>query len=278
MIFAMLVFATQDGISRHLAAEYNPFMVVMIRYWFFAAFVITIAMRKAGGIRAAAATKQPVLQIFRGLLLAAEICVALYGFVVIGLVESHAIFAVYPLIVVALSGPMLGERVGWRRWAAIGVGFVGMLVILAPGMGVFQKTAIIPLISASMFALYALLTRYAARLDSTATSFFWTGTAGAVVMTVFGLSTWEPMTSPDWGWMIALCITGVGGHWLLIRCYEIAEASALQPFAYFHLVFAVLIGVTVFGETLEWNVAIGALIIVAAGVFALLRARKAGLG
>ena len=278
MIFAMLVFATQDGISRHLAAEYNPFMVVMIRYWFFAAFVITIAMRKAGGIRAAAATKQPVLQVFRGLLLAAEICVALYGFVVIGLVESHAIFAVYPLIVVALSGPMLGEKVGWRRWAAIGVGFIGVLVILAPGVGVFQKTAIIPLISAAMFALYALLTRYAARLDSTATSFFWTGTAGAVVMTIFGLSTWEPMTRPDWMWMIALCITGVGGHWLLIRCYEIAEASALQPFAYFHLVFAVLIGVTVFGEALELNVAIGAAIIVGAGIFALLRARRAGQG
>lgn len=275
MIFAMMVFATQDGISRHLAAEYNPFMVVMIRYWFFAAFVITIAMRKAGGIRAAAATGQPVLQIGRGLLLAAEICVALYGFVVIGLVESHAIFAVYPLIVVALSGPMLGEKVGWRRWAAIGVGFIGMLVILAPGVGVFQKTAIIPLVSAAMFALYALLTRFAARKDSTATSFFWTGTAGAVVMTAFGLTTWEPMTPPDWAWMCALCITGVGGHWLLIRCYEIAEASALQPFAYFHLVFAVLIGVSVFGETLDWNVAIGAIIIVAAGVFALLRARQA---
>jgi len=275
MVLAMMVFATQDGISRHLASEYNPFMVVMIRYWFFAAFVITIAMRKAGGIRAAAATKQPVLQIFRGLLLAAEICVALYGFVVIGLVESHAIFAIYPLIVVALSGPMLGEKVGWRRWAAIGVGFLGMLVILAPGMGVFQTTAIIPFISAVMFALYALLTRYAARLDSTATSFFWTGTAGAVVMTVFGLSTWEPMTGPDWAWMFALCMTGVGGHWLLIRCYEIAEASVLQPFAYFHLVFAVLVGVTVFGEALELNVAIGAAIIVAAGVFALIRARKA---
>lgn len=274
MILAMMVFAIQDGISRHLAAEYNPFMVVMIRYWFFAAFVITVAMRKAGGIRAAAATKQPVLQICRGLILAGEICVALYGFVVIGLVESHAIFAVYPLIVVALSGPMLGEKVGWRRWAAIGVGFVGMLVILAPGEGVFQKTAIIPFVAATMFALYALLTRFAARQDSTATSFFWTGTAGAAAVTIFGLTTWEPMTAPDWAWMIALCITGVAGHWLLIRCYEIAEASALQPFAYFHLVFAVLVGVTIFGETLEWHVALGAVIIVAAGVFALLRARK----
>jgi drug/metabolite transporter (DMT)-like permease len=274
MIFAMLVFAIQDGISRHLAAEYNPWMVVMIRYWFFAAFVIAIAMRRAGGIRAAAATKQPLLQVFRGLLLAAEICVALYGFVVIGLVDSHAIFSVYPLLVVALSGPVLGEKVGWRRWSAIGAGFVGMLVILAPGMGAFQTTAIIPVISATMFAVYAILTRFAARKDSTATSFFWTGTAGAVVMTVFGLNTWEPMTGPDWVWMLALCITGVAGHWLLIRCYEIAEASALQPFAYFHLVFAVLIGVVVFKEALETNVAIGALIIVAAGIFALLRARQ----
>ena len=272
MIFAMMVFATQDGISRHLASEYNPFMVVMIRYWFFAAFVIAIAMSKAGGIRAAAATQQPVLQIFRGLLLAVEICVALYGFVVIGLVESHAIFAVYPLLVVALSGPMLGEKVGWRRWAAIGAGFVGMLVILAPGVGVFDPLAIIPFISAAMFALYALLTRYAARKDSTSTSFFWTGTSGAVLMTGVGFHFWEPITTPDWAWMIALCITGVGGHWLLIRCYEISEASALQPFAYLHLVFATVIGITIFGEALSINVAIGAAIIVCAGIFAVWRA------
>ena len=276
MIATTVVFALQDGISRHLAGEYNVLMVVMIRYWFFAAFVIAIAARASGGVRAAARTSQPGVQIARGLLLAAEICVAVLGFTILGLVESHAVFACYPLLIAALSGPVLGEKVGWRRWSAIGVGFIGVLVILQPGMGVFNPWAIIPLISSVMFAVYGLLNRYAARRDSTATSFFWTGTVGAVVMTGVGMWYWEPMAPADWGWMAALCITGVLGHWLLIRCYEAAEASAVQPFAYFQLVFASAMGMMVFSETLRPNVAIGAAIIVLAGLFTLWRERTQG--
>lgn len=273
MVLTTFVFSVQDGISRHLAGEYNVLMIVMIRYWFFAAFVISIAARKAGGVVAAAQTSQPVLQIVRGVLLSTEICVMVASFTILGLVESHAVFTCYPLLVAALSGPILGEKVGWRRWSAIGVGFVGVLIILQPGIGVFDPAAIIPLIAATMFAVYGLLTRYAARRDSTATSFFWTGVTGAVAMTAVGLWAWEPMTQPDWGWMAALCLTGVTGHWLLIKCYEVAEASAVQPFAYLQLVFASVLGIAIFGETVEQNVAIGAGIIVAAGLFTFWRER-----
>jgi len=272
MVATTFVFALQDGISRHLASEYNVLMVVMIRYWFFAAFVVSVAVRQAG-LRAAAATEQPLLQAFRGLLLAAEICVMVLAFVLLGLVESHAVFACYPLLIAALSGPVLGERVGWRRWAAIGVGFLGVLIILRPGFAVFSPAALVPLLSASMFALYGLLTRHVGRRDSTATSFFWTGTVGAAFMTAIGVWFWEPMTAPDWVWMGCLCITGASGHWLLIRTYEVAEASAVQPFAYLQLVFASTIGLVVFGEELAWNVALGAAIVIAAGLFTLWRER-----
>ena len=274
MVATTFIFAMQDGISRHLASEYNVLMVVMIRYWFFAAFVIAVASRRAG-LRAAAATQQPLLQALRGVLLAAEICVMVLAFVLLGLVESLAVFACYPLLVAALSGPVLGERVGWRRWAAIGVGFVGVLIILQPGYAAFSPAALVPLLSATMFALYGLLTRYAGRRDSTATSFFWTGTVGAVVMTAVGIWFWEPMTGPDWLWMAALCVSGAAGHWLLIRAYEVAEASAVQPFAYFQLVFGSALGMLVFGETLEPNVAIGVAVVIAAGLFTLARQRKA---
>lgn len=274
MIATTFVFAVQDGISRHLAENYNVIMIVMIRYWFFAAFVITIATRQSGSIRAAAATSQPILQMSRGALLAIEICVMVTAFVYLGLVESHAIFACYPLLIAALSGPVLGENVGWRRWVAIGIGFVGVLVILQPGYTVFAPAAAIPLLAAFMFALYGLLTRYAARKDSTATSFFWTGTTGAVVMTVAGIWFWEPMTGADWQWMGALCITGALGHWLLIKTYEVAEASAVQPFAYLQLVFASAIGLLLMGETLRPNVALGAAIVVGAGLFTLWRAKR----
>ena len=207
MCATTFVFAVQDGISRHLAAEYNVFMIVMVRYWFFAAFVIAIAIRTQGSIKKAAATTQPILQITRGLLLATEICVMVFAFVKLGLVESHAIFACYPLLIAALSGPILGETVGWRRWIAIAIGFVGVLVILQPGFGVFSPFAVIPLTSAIMFAVYGLLTRYAARRDTAATSFFWTGVVGAVGMTCVGVWFWETMSSPDWIWMSALCVT-----------------------------------------------------------------------
>lgn len=274
MIATTFVFAMQDGISRHLAGEYNVLMVVMIRYWFFAAFVIAVAARKEGSVREAAKTDQPVLQIFRGLLLATEICVMVAGFVFLGLVESHAIFAAYPLLVAALSGPVLGETVGWRRWAAIGVGFAGVLIILRPGFTVFSPAAMFPMASALMFALYGLLTRYVARRDSAATSFFWTGVSGAVAMTAVGIWFWEPMSRVDWYWMALLCVTGALGHFLLIKTYEVAEASAVQPFAYLQLVFASALGLLVFGETLENNVAIGAAVVVCAGLFTFWRERR----
>ncbi|QDY70322.1 DMT family transporter [Qingshengfaniella alkalisoli] len=274
MVSTTLVFAIQDAFSRHLAGEYNVMMIVMIRYWFFGLFVMAIARRQAGSIRNAARTEQPVLQIFRGVLLALEICVMVAGFVVLGLVESHAVFACYPLLIAALSGPVLGERVGWRRWAAIGVGFIGILIVLKPGFGVFKPAAIIPLIAALAFALYGLLTRYAARKDSAATSFFWTGVAGAVVMTFIGIWFWEPMAPSDWGLMAILCVSGAFGHFLLIKCYEVAEASAVQPFAYLQLIFASFVGVTVFNESISLNVVIGAGIVISAGLFTLWRERQ----
>ncbi|HBN32610.1 MAG TPA: EamA family transporter, partial [Rhodobacteraceae bacterium] len=212
MIATTFVFALQDGISRHLAGEYNPVMVVMVRYWFFASFVVVYAMRKSGGFRAAVRTTQLPLQIFRGFLLAGEIIVALISFVYLGLVQTHAIFASYPLMVAALAGPVLGEKVGWRRWVAIGVGFVGMLVVLQPGATVFSPYMLVAILSSLMFAVYGLLTRFVARKDSAMTSFFWTGVAGCAFMTVIGVWFWEPMIGFDWVWMGILCLTGAGGH------------------------------------------------------------------
>jgi drug/metabolite transporter (DMT)-like permease len=276
MVATTFIFAVQDAISRHLAAEYNTIMVITIRYWFFAAFVIALAARSAGGLRRAARTEQPAVQIFRGVLLAAEVCIMVLGFVLLGLVHAHAVFACYPLLIAALSGPVLGEHVGWRRWTAIGIGFVGILVILQPGTGVFTPAALVALAAAFCFALYGLLTRYVARKDSAATSFFWTGIAGAAVLTPPGLWLWEPMSGEDWIWMATLCVTAAVGHFCLIKAYEVAEASAVQPFAYLQLVFATFIGVYILGETLEPNVAIGAAIVVSAGIFTLLRARRKG--
>lgn len=272
MCLTTFVFAMQDGISRFLADEYNVYLVVMIRYWFFAAFVLFLAQRQ-GGVRKMARTKFPVVQIFRGVLLAAEIIVTVLAFTLLGLTETHAIFVSYPLMIAALSGPVLGEKVGWRRWAAIGAGLVGVLIILNPGAGVFSPLAAVPLLGAAMFAVYGLATRYVARGDDAMSSFFYTGVVGCVVMTAVGVFHWEPITGVNLAWMLVLCCSGVLGHWLLIKTYELAEASAVQPFAYLQLPFAAALGMMAFGETLRVNVAIGAAIVVGAGLFTLWRER-----
>lgn len=272
MIAATVVFASQDGISRHLGATYNVMTVVMIRYWFFAAFVVATAAAQGGGIARVARSRALGLQIFRGVLLAAEIVVTILSFVLLGLIESHAIFAAYPLIVAALAGPVLGEYVGWRRRIAIAVGLVGVLVILRPGVRVFSPEALVPLLGAFMFALYALLTRLAARHDGAETSFFWTGIAGAVAISVVGPFFWTPIQgAADMAWMALLCVLGVLGHFLMIKAYAVAEAGTVQPFAYFQLVFITILGVTLFNERPDaWTIA-GAALILAAGLYTLIR-------
>ena len=274
MAVTMLIFAIQDGISQYLAREYNVFFIVMVRYWFFAIFVIVLCSRQAGGLRRVVSTKQPFLQIFRGALLAFEVIVMITSFTLLGLIESHAVFSIYPLLVAALSGPVLKEYVGWKRWSAIFIGFVGVMIILKPTNNVFSLQAIIPLISALMFALYSLLTRYAARQDSTMTSFFWTGIIGAIVMSVVGNSYWTTLESIDWAWLGLLCILACLAHYLLIKCYEVSEASSLQPFAYLQLLFATMIGLWIFSENLETHLVIGALLVVLAGLFAFWRERQ----
>ena len=272
MILVTAIFAGQDAVSRHLAQHYSVMTVVMIRYWAFAVFVVALASARPGGLRAAVRSRRPGLQIFRSVLLVAEICITVVSFVVLGLIGTHAIFAVFPLLVAALAGPVLGEPVGWRRKVAIGIGLVGVLVILRPGFQVFSPEAVIPLVAAFMFALYSLQTRMVARWDDAGTSFFYTGVAGAVAITLVAPFWYTPLHGwADWSWMGLLCVTSILGHFLLIKIYEVAEAGTVQPFAYFQLVFVTIIAVALFGERPDvWTVA-GAALILAAGLYAVLR-------
>ena len=248
-------------------------MIVMVRYWFFGLFIVGQSVRTRNSLREVATTRQPLVQVARGVLLSIQILIMVAGFVVLGLVESHAVFACYPLLVALLAEPVLGERPGWHRRAAVLAGFFGVFIILRPGLTVFSVASLIPLAGAVMFALYILLTRMAARTDSVATSFFWTGIPGVFVTTCAGVFFWEPMTLPDWGWMSALCVTGTLGHYLVIRSYEVSDAGSLQPFSYLHPVFASILGIALFGDELEIPVAAGSVIIVSSGLYLIWRER-----
>ena len=275
MIATSFIFATQDGISRHLAGTYNVLMIVMIRYWILSSVALTWAATQSGGIRGIARTPRPWLQFTRSAVLALEVIIAIQSFVYLGLVETLAIFGCFPLIVAALSGPILGEHVGWRRWSAILLGFVGILIILRPGFRVFDPAALLPICSAILFAFYQILTRLAGRNDSAATSFLWMGVVGAVILTLVGPASWEPMIGRDWGWMLALAALAICGHFCLIFALNVTQASTVQPFTYLHLVFASIIGVVIFDESVDQWTILGAALVVAAGVFTILRQGRA---
>ena len=271
MLAATLVFALQDGFSKALADVHSPVFITMWRYWAFGAVCLFMLWRR--GFAAGLHSGQPLVQVARGVGLALEICVAVLAFRVLGLAGTHAIFAFGPLLVVALSGPMLGERVGWRRWAAIGVGFLGMMLIIRPGSQPVSLGLGVAILGMVMFAFYGIATRRVARTDAALTSFYYTGVFGAVTMTLIGPWFWSAMTPVEALMMATLCLTGMTGHFLLIKAFEAAEASSLQPFAYLQTVFGVLIGVTVFGElVLVWTY-LGAAVVIASGLFAFWRER-----
>lgn len=281
-LLAISIFAIQDGISKHLGGLYPPIFITMIRFWAFAAFAVVMGARSRGGLRAAIATKRPVLQTLRGLLLAVQIVVIINAFTMVGLAHTQAIFAATPLLVALLSVPLLGEQVGWRRWSAILIGLVGVIIVLGPGAEGIDRALIVPLCGAALFAFYVIATRLVSHDDSASTSFFYTGIVGAVALTFIGPFYWSSLAVVDWAWMLLLCMTGISSHYFLIRAYDLLDASAVQPLTYLQLVFAALMGVLVFDERLTLNMLAGSAVVVAAGIFTIWREnvvarRKAGM-
>ncbi len=274
IILANLVFASQDGLTKYLAEQYHVFSIIMIRYWAFMAFVLILCITVQGGIRKVAQTKMPKMQMARGVLLGLQVCIAAYLFANLGLIDTHVIFASYPLMVTLFSIPLLGEKVGRWRIGAVLVGFLGVLVILRPGVAVIDPITILPLIAAATFALYNIMTRHVARTDSGETSFFWTAVGGFLTLSLIGPFFWDPPQGQDIYWMAVLCITGTLGHYFMIKALEAAEASVLQPFSFLQLVFASGIGVIFYQEILTIHIVTGASIIVASGLFIIWRERQ----
>lgn len=265
---ATTIFSFQDAVSKHLGDHYSPIFITMLRYWAFGAFCILLAARRPGGLRVVARTTRPVLQIMRGIILAAEIMIVITAFAHAGLAHTTAVLCATPLVVTLLSIPLLGEQVGWRRWSAIIVGLVGVLLILKPdASGFLDPWLLLPVLCCFMYAVYLITTRLVSRTDSSATSFFYIGVAGAATATLIGPFFWSDLVGWDKAWMALLCVTGMTGHYLVIRAYEVLDASAAQPISYLGLVYASLFGVILYGETLTWNIVAGSVIVVLAGIF-----------
>jgi drug/metabolite transporter (DMT)-like permease len=270
-ISAVAIFAMQDGISKHLGDAYPPILIAMVRYWAFAGFAILLASRSSVGLRRTAAANRPWLQIARGILLAVQIGLSIFSFSRVGLAATHTLYAGTPLVVACLSVPFLGERVGWRRWTAISIGFVGIILIINPLQATFDSKIAIPALGTVLFAVYSVMTRLASRTDSSGTAFFYTGVAGAVAISLVGPFYWTHITLADWLWMATLCITGTSGHYLLIRAFDLLDAVVVQPMTYIQTVLVCLMGVFVFGEVMTLNMIVGCAIVIGAGIFTIWR-------
>lgn len=267
MVVTTFMFSTMDGVSRYLAENNNVFTIVTMRYWFVAIIMAISCLLVKDSFKKLLYTKQPFTQFSRGLILSLNNCLVVYTFTLLGLVETHAIIACYPLIVAGLSVPFLGEKFGWRRWTAIFVGFLGVIIILRPTTNVISEGAIYALIGAIMFAVYLILTRYVSRLDTAITSFFWTGIGGSVTMTIISFFIWEDILREDLLWLLIMCLLSASSHFMMVKTLQVAEASVIQPFSYLQLVFGSIIGVTIFSERIDLMIVFGAIIVIGAGLF-----------
>ncbi|MEC9044095.1 MAG: DMT family transporter [Pseudomonadota bacterium] len=270
-IIGMLFFGSMDAVSKHLTSSLPVIEILWVRYLFFALFGFLLAVHYSGlrGLR----TSIPFLQIARGLALVFEIVLFTYAFRYLPLADAHVMAASVPLIVLALAVPILKERVGHRRWFAVVLGFLGVLIILRPGFGNWQPILFLPLLGAFGFAVYLVLTRMAAKFDTIGTSAFYTGLVGLSVLSIFLPLEWKTPTIEEWGWLLLASVLGLCGHISVIKALSMAEASVLQPFFYVVLVWATFLGFIIFDDIPDFITIIGACIIVGSGLYAWYRER-----
>jgi drug/metabolite transporter (DMT)-like permease len=269
---AWLLFACMDAGSKLLAEQYSIIQILWVRFMSLVVIAAWLARRQGG--RDALRTRHFWLQSLRSVLLVIEIGLFIRTITVLPLADAHAILAVTPLIVTALSVPLLGEQVGIRRWSAIAVAFVGVLIILRPGLGVVHPIALLALLCSLMFGLYQILTRIVGRVDPPLTTLFYTALVGVGGLTLIVPFYW---TTPDlvgWALFALVAALGAGGHFLLIKALQLAPASILQPFSYTILIWATLVGFLVFGNLPDLLTVVGALIVTSSGIYSFARERR----
>lgn len=275
LVIATVVFAAQDATTKGLTDLLPVGQIVFVRFAAFTALALII-VRMRMPLKEAFKSQVPGKQILRCLMMCAEISIFTYALRYIGVAEIHAIFSCFPLFIVALSVPVLGESVGWRRWLAVGIGFIGTLIILRPGSGVFDPAALLVIVCAVIYALYNLITRLVSRHDRFETSLLYFGFVGLAASAIPALLTWQTPTGKAAWLLLLVCLCSMVSHFLLIKSLELAEANVLQPFNYLILVWAMLMGWGFYGEVLDAYAVAGAALVVASGLYVGFREARAG--
>ena len=272
MCGAVSCFALLDTTAKYLSLHMSTLQVVWARYTgaFLFPFVLSNPWTTPGLMR----TTRPALQLLRSMLLLGSTLCNFAALRYLQLDEAIAIMFSTPFYVAALSGPLLGERVHWRRWTAIAAGFAGVLVITRPGSAAFQPAALFSVSGAMFYALYAIATRILARTDSNETTLFYSNIVGAAALLPILPLAW---TTPSDALVIALMVAsgalGSFGHYLLIAAHRLAPAAVLSPFIYTEIVLVIALGLLVFGDVPQRWTLLGATIVVGSGLYVLHRER-----
>jgi drug/metabolite transporter (DMT)-like permease len=263
VLLSVALFSIMDALSKILAARLEAIEIVWGRYLVILALLAPLVARDPRSLMAA----RPLLQAVRGLCLFASAVLFIAGLAFLPLADASAIAFASPLVVTALSIPILGEQVGIRRWSAVAVGFVGVLVVIRPGSGAFDAAALLPLLSAACWALSIVLTRRMGHHDKPLTTLLYSTVVGLALSSVALPFVWRPAGVADWTLMVAMGGLHAGGQYFLIAGLMRGAASLLAPFTYSQIVWSTLLGYVVFDAlptAWTWS---GAALIVASGVY-----------
>ena len=271
ILAAILGFTMMDATAKHLTQTYHPAQVVWAR---FVGNLLIFAVIFRGAMLPVMRTRRPGLQFARAMMQLGSVGLFFSSLQVIGLAEATAIMDLNPVLITLGAALFLGEKIGPRRLAGIGAALIGALIIIRPGLGVFQPAALLPLAGAFTYAAGALLTRMA-RADSVATSVMWSAVVGSVLTSAVVPFVWQPIVASDLWAFALLGVFGTLSQYLLVRAFSVAEAGVLAPFGYTGLIWAGLWGWLLFGQLPDlWTVA-GAALIVAAGLYVWSREARA---
>lgn len=275
MCGTVALFACLDTTAKYLNTEMDAFQIAWGRYT--SAFILTLFVSNPISRPELLKTGSLKLQVLRSLLLVASTVLNFLALRWMQLDEVLSIIFTFPFIVAMASIPLLGERIGWRRWSAICFGFCGVLVITRPGFAAMQPAALFSLAATICYGFYAVITRIVSRTDSNQTSLFYTNLVGALVMLPIVPFVWT--TPAHWTTVALMLMTGVLGslgHFLLISGHRLAPASVLAPFIYTQLIWVVILGYVVFDHVPNvWTMA-GASMVVGSGLYMIWRERKLG--
>jgi len=264
MLLTMLLFVSMDVSAKYLVQTYDVVQVVWARY-FFHMLILLIVL--APRIRRLAVTGHLKLQLFRSVLLLGTTLSFFTGLRFVQMADASAIMLASPIVVTALSMPILREHVGARRWVSVLIGCIGALVIIRPGTGMMQAASLFPLAAAMFFGAYQISTRFLSQSESILTTLLYTAVIGAIVMTFAVPFFWQTPTTFDWMVMILLAVFGGLGHFTMIKALTIAPAATIVPFTYTNLIWATLFGFIFFDDLPDQLTIIGASIIVSSGLY-----------